>query len=68
MTYFGFLAIFVGIPLAILAFLTWLDFRQERHLPSSLTLLPAGWALTALVLIAVIYTTPLDNYLVATQV
>jgi lycopene cyclase domain-containing protein len=67
-TYFGFLAIFVGIPLAILAFLTWLDYRQERRLPRALTLLPAGWALTALVLIAVIYTTPWDNYLVATQV
>jgi lycopene cyclase domain-containing protein len=67
-TYFGFLAIFVGIPLLILVFLTWLDHRQERRLPKSLTLLPAGWALTALVLIAVIYTTPWDNYLVATQV
>jgi len=68
MTYFGFLAIFVGIPLAIMALLTWLDHRQERRLPKSLTLLPAGWALTALVLIALIYTTPWDNYLVATQV
>lgn len=68
MTYFGFLAIFVVIPLVIMALLTWLDHRQERRLPKSLTLLPAGWALTALVLIALIYTTPWDNYLVATQV
>ena len=68
MTYFGFLAIFIGIPLAILAFFTWLDRKRERNLPKSLTLFPAGWALTALVLIAVIYTTPWDNYLVATEV
>ena len=68
MTYFGFLAVFVGIPLGILAFLTWLDHRQDRRLPKNLTLLPAGWALTTLVLIAVIYTTPWDNYLVATGV
>lgn len=68
MTYFGFLTVFVGIPLAILALLTWLDYRQKRRLPSSLKYLPAGWALTALILIAVIYTTPWDNYLVATQV
>ena len=52
----------------MLAFLTWLDHRQERTLPNSLTLLPAGWALIVLVLIAVIYTTPWDNYLVATEV
>jgi lycopene beta-cyclase len=67
-TYFGFLILFVGIPLAILALLTWLDHRQERRLPRSLRLLPAGWALIALVLIAMIYTTPWDNYLVATGV
>jgi lycopene cyclase domain-containing protein len=68
MTYFGFLALFVGLPLAILMFFTWLDHRQRRPLPRMLTSLPAGWALTALVLIAVIYTTPWDNYLVATEV
>ena len=68
MTYFEFLAIFVGIPLAILVLLTWLDYRQERPLPRYLTSVPAGWVLTVLVLVAVIYTTPWDNYLVATQV
>jgi lycopene beta-cyclase len=67
-TYFGFLAVFVGIPLVILTFLIWLDHRQERRLPQTLRSFPAGWALTALVLIAVIYTTPWDNYLVANQV
>jgi lycopene cyclase domain-containing protein len=68
MTYFGFLALFVGIPLVILALLTWLDHQQKLRLPGPLRLLPAGWALTTLVLIAVIYTTPWDNYLVATGV
>jgi lycopene cyclase domain-containing protein len=66
--YFGFLATFVGIPLAILAFLTWLDYRRKRRLPQILRSLPAGWVLTAHVLVAVIYTTPWDNYLVATEV
>ena len=36
MTYFGFLAIFLGIPLAAMALLTWRDLRQGRSLPDAL--------------------------------
>jgi lycopene cyclase domain-containing protein len=68
MTYFGFLAIFLGIPLGILTSLTWIDYRQSRALPASI----AGWsplgAVWLHVLLALIYTTPWDNYLVATGV
>jgi lycopene cyclase domain-containing protein len=68
MTYFGFLAIFLGIPLVILTLLTWIDYRHGRALPASI----AGWsplgAIWLHVLLALIYTTPWDNYLVATGV
>jgi len=68
MTYFGFLAIFLGIPLVILTLLTWFDYRKGRALPASI----AGWsppgAVWLHVLLALIYTTPWDNYLVATGV
>jgi lycopene cyclase domain-containing protein len=68
MTYFGFLAIFLGIPLVVLAALTILDRRQGRCLPEDLRLIPGWAAILAHVLIAVLYTTPWDNYLVATGV
>jgi lycopene cyclase domain-containing protein len=68
MTYFGFLVCFVGIPLLILAALTAWDRRQGRKLPPSLSRLPAGLALLTLVILAVVWTTPWDNYLVATGV
>lgn len=68
MTYFGFLALFIGPPLIILALLNWLDGRRGRRLPQSLhTWSPAG-IIAALIVVAVAYTTPWDNYLVATNV
>jgi lycopene cyclase domain-containing protein len=67
MTYLGFLAVFLGGPLLALAALTWADARRQP-----------GWfarfgraasaALFVHVLIALAYTTPWDNYLVATGV
>lgn len=66
MTYFGFLALFIGPPLAVLALLGW----RARRLP-----FPVGLSafnplsvILAHVLVALIYTTPWDNYLVATRV
>lgn len=68
MTYFAFLAWCVGIPLLMLAFLNWQDYRRGNYLPATLR----GWSATAVViahvLVALIYTTPWDNYLVATNV
>lgn len=68
MTYFGFLSRFIGIPLLFLAVLTWRDWRGGRRLPPRLSGIPARWVLLAHVAAAVIWTTPWDNYLVATGV
>jgi lycopene cyclase domain-containing protein len=68
MTYFGFLAIFLGIPLLIMVLLTWRDLRQGISLPQSLSGAPVQITVLAHVVVAVLYTTPWDNYLVATGV
>jgi len=68
MTYFDFLLRFIGIPLVILAGLTWWDARRGRKLPPELRGMTPRWALLAHVAAAVIWTTPWDNYLVATGV
>lgn len=68
MTYFGFLAQFLGIPILILAVLTWLDLRRGRSLPPALSGWPAWSVLLGHIVVALVYTTPWDNYLVATQV
>jgi lycopene cyclase domain-containing protein len=64
MTYLGFLAIFLGSPLAALAWFTWRARRRGAGFLSR----RAMAALLAHVVIAVLYTTPWDNYLVATGV
>lgn len=68
MTYFGFLAIFLGIPIAILSMLTVLDFRRGKWLPAALNSRRAWVVMTGLCVVAFAYTTPWDNYLVATGV
>ena len=68
MKYSGFLARFVLIPLAALGILAWFDARRGKKLPAQLAALPPGAVLAAHVGIAVAYTTPWDNYLVATRV
>ncbi|MBX3015226.1 MAG: lycopene cyclase domain-containing protein [Caldilineaceae bacterium] len=68
MTYFAFLAWCVGIPLLILALLTWRDQRRGPTLPTSLQSWPATAVILAHISVAVLYTTPWDNYLVATGV
>lgn len=68
MTYYGFLLQFVMIPILILAGIALWDRRQERTMPTFLQSFPLGWAIAAHMLIALIYTTPWDNYLVATGV
>lgn len=68
MTYFNFLIRFIGVPLLIMAVLTWLDFRRGRRIPESLTSLPGWFVVLGHVIAAVVWTTPWDNYLVATGV
>jgi lycopene cyclase domain-containing protein len=68
MTYFGFLARFLGVPLLILGLMTWWDARQGRRLPAPFRTWAPGFVILAHVIVAVVYTTPWDNYLVATSV
>lgn len=68
MTYFGFLIRFIVVPLIIAGLLIRRDIRRNLTLPPALHYLPAWLTVLAHVLIAVIYTTPWDNYLVATRV
>lgn len=59
MTYLGFHAVFLLPPLTVLGCLLWVDARRRG--------LPRGWltAVVAHAAMAVVYTTPWDNYLVA---
>jgi len=68
MKYFGFLARFVVIPLLILRFLIWRDRKRGKDLPEHLQSWPEDAVLLAHVITAVTYTTPWDNYLVASKV
>lgn len=68
MTYFGFLLRFLVVPILVLAALAWADHRRGRGLPTALHSWAAWLPIAAHALIALIYTTPWDNYLVATRV
>lgn len=68
MTYFGFLLLFVGIPILIFGALNWLDGKQGKRVPAPLSSWGAGTVIFWLVIVALVYTTPWDNYLVATRV
>ena len=68
MAYLAFLSIFICIPALFFAFLNWLLRRQGSPLPSSLRAWPATPVVGAHVLLALLYTSPWDNYLVATRV
>ncbi len=68
MTYFGFLLQFVVLPIVILLGWAWWDSRRGKQLPTALQSWPV-WSVVLLhCLIALVYTTPWDNYLVATGV
>jgi len=68
MTYFAFLGWYVGIPLLLLLALAWWDRRHGLQLPTTLQSWPCGYVMVGHILVAVLYTTPWDNYLVATRV
>lgn len=68
MMYFDFLLRFLVIPIVILGVLIYRDSRQGRAQPINLRLLSPWLVIAVLVVVAVIYTTPWDNYLVATRV
>jgi lycopene cyclase domain-containing protein len=68
MTYFGFLARFVVIPLVLVGGMTLYGRWRGKVLPERFGGFPAWLALALHVLVALVYTTPWDNYLVATRV
>lgn len=68
MTYFGFLLIFLVMPIIFFAGLNWLDVRRGKQVPDRLHSWPIWAAIALHVVIAVAYTTVWDNYLVATRV
>ncbi|MCC6613954.1 MAG: lycopene cyclase domain-containing protein [Anaerolineae bacterium] len=68
MKYFGFLARFVVPPLAALLFLNWRDHARGRRMPAPFRGMKPEVAAAGHVAVAVAYTTPWDNYLVATRV
>jgi len=68
MTYFGFLLLFLGIPIVILGVISYVDWRRGKTTPRRLRYWPAWAAIALHSVIALAYTTPWDNYLVATRV
>lgn len=68
MSYFGFLAIFLGVPIAVLSVFTWIDRSRGAARMKSLSGLSPWLLLGLLIVIAIVWTTPWDNYLVATRV
>ena len=68
MPYLVFLSIYIGIPTLVLVVLNWLLPRKGHALPSSLRAWPAITVVGGHALLALLYTSPWDNYLVATKV
>lgn len=68
MTYGGFLIRFLVIPIIVLAVVTLLERRRAAAASAQQGLVSPRTLLLALAVIAVVYTTPWDNYLVATGV
>jgi lycopene cyclase domain-containing protein len=68
MTYFGFLVRFLILPIVVLGLLTIWDRWRGKALPATLRGGSPTGVLAMLVVIAIVYTTPWDNYLVAMRV
>lgn len=68
MTYFGFLARFLLIPLLIMGGLHVWDARRGVGVPAPFRTWKAWQVIAGHVVVAMVYTTPWDNYLVATAV
>ena len=68
MTYFGFLYRFLLIPILIFLGITYWDHKKNKQIYSFRNGRAVGIGIAIHVLLAIIYTTPWDNYLVATNV
>jgi lycopene beta-cyclase len=67
-TYLGFLIVFLVVPILLFSLFLLRERQVNRKLPPELRGGSPGIMLSILIVIAVIYTTPWDNYLVATRV
>lgn len=68
MTYFGFLLRFLVVPILVFLAITYWDHKKNKHI-TGFRNGGAVWAAIGIhILLAVLYTTPWDNYLVATGV
>ncbi len=68
MTYFGFLLRFLVLPILIFLAITWWDNRRGKQINGFANGRAVWMAIAVHVFLAVAYTTPWDNYLVATGV
>lgn len=68
MTYAQFLLYFLCFPIILLSLATWQDLRNQRRSGGWFRNMPGWLAVCLLVFLAVVYTTPWDNYLVANGV
>ncbi len=68
MTYFGFLLRFLFLPIIVFLAITWWDNKNNRPTPGFANGRAVWMAILTHVILAVTYTTPWDNYLVATGV
>jgi lycopene cyclase domain-containing protein len=68
MTYFDFLALFLLIPIIVLLAVAWWDRRHGNQIPAAMNAWTPAAAIVLHVVIALLYTTIWDNYLVATRV
>ena len=68
MTYFGFLLRFLFIPILIYLAITYWDNKKNRPAPGFQNGRAVWVAIGIHILLAVVYTTPWDNFLVATGV
>jgi lycopene cyclase domain-containing protein len=68
MTYFGFLLRFLAIPILVFLAITCWDTKRNRQIPGFHNGRLVWAAIGIHILLAVVYTTPWDNYLVATGV
>ncbi len=68
MTYFGFLLRFLVLPILVFLAITWWDNKNNQSTPGFQNGRTVWVAILVHVILAVVYTTPWDNYLVATGV
>jgi lycopene beta-cyclase len=68
MTYFGFLLRFLVIPILVFLIITYWDHKNNKPTPGFQNGRAVWIAILVHIILAVVYTTPWDNYLVATGV